>query len=176
MENNWQTSDVEPQPTGPSFFDEPVVVKPKKCPFSIFLLAMFQISRGVFVAGVMLLLLLAPSTDMTSGIGVKVVTFILARQNLTSPIVMITLPLAAAYFCVSGYALLRLKKWARNVMMLTSGATVFMWARRFYFDYVFGRTTLSTALQQQSIYAVMAVDAIIFFCLAAYSDTFSESR
>jgi hypothetical protein len=176
MENDWQTPGIKNTSKGASTSDRTDVPQDGGRPFAILLLALFQICKGIVVAGVMFIFLLMPQADITSSIGVKVATFILARQNLGSPIVLITLPLAAMYLCVSGFALLRLKQWARNAMMLTSGATVLMWARRLYFDHILGTTTLKTFLQQQSVYAVMCVDAIIFLCLASYSDAFRESR
>jgi len=176
MGDDWEVSNVGPGSIDPDFFEPPDVHTSNRCPFSILVLALFQICRGIFIAGVVLFILLMPNAGLTSKIEIKILTFIFARQNLSSPIFLIVLPLSAIYLCVTGFELWRLKKWARNVMMLTSGSTVLMWGRRFYFDYVFGRATLPTALQQQSVYAVMVVNVIIFFCLAAYSDVFKDSR
>ena len=174
MENDWQAKDIECVTTGASFSDRTDISQRKRRPFAIFMIALFQICRGIFIAGVMLSSFLIPDADITSRIEVKVATFILARQNLTSPVLVITLPLAAAYYCLTGFGLLRLKRWARNALMLTTGATVLLWSRRFQFDYALGRITLKTDLQQQSIYAVMCVDAIIFLYLAANSEAFRK--
>lgn len=174
MENDRQATDIECDATGASFSDRTDMCQRKRCPSAIFMLALFQICRGIFVAGVVLSSILMPNAAIASRIEIKVATFIIARQNLTSPVFAITLPLAAAYYCVTGFGLLRLKRWARNALMLTSGATVLLWARRFLFDYALGRATLKTDLQQQSVYAVMCLDAIIFLYLAANSEAFRK--
>jgi len=174
MKNDGQTIDIECAATSASFSDRADKNQRKRCPSSIFVLALFQICRGIFIAGVMLSSYLMPGAEIASRIEVKVATFIIAQQNLSSPVLLITLPLAAAYYCATGFGLLRLKIWARNVLMLSSAATVLLWARRFLFDYALGRATLKTDLQQQSIYAVMCVDAIIFLCLASNSEAFRK--
>jgi hypothetical protein len=96
MENDWQAKDIECVTTGASFSDRTDISQRKRRPFAIFMIALFQICRGIFIAGVMLSSFLIPDADITSRIEVKVATFILARQNLTSPVLVITLPLAAA--------------------------------------------------------------------------------
>lgn len=177
MEDDREVTEIENTPEcASSMSDETEVSRREMRPPAIFWLAMFQICRGLFVGGVACIFFLRPDANITSSIGVKVATFIFARQNLTSPIVLITLPPAAIYLCVSGFALLRLKTWARNAMMSTSGVTVVLWTRRLYFDHILGTPTLQAILQRQSIFAVMCLDAIVFLCLASYSDAFRESQ
>ena len=160
--------------TGASFSGRTDGTQRRRCPSSVFVLALFQICRGIFIAGVVLSIYLMPDVNIASRIDVKVATFIIARQNLTSPVFMVTLPLAAIYYCVTGVGLLRLKMWARNVLVLSSAATVLLWGRRFLFDYAIKRATLKTHLQQQSVYIVICIDAIIFLYLASNSEFFRE--
>lgn len=174
MNNDGQNRGIEYAVTSVSHHDRAETIQPERCPSTIFVLALLQICRGVFIAAVILISYLRPDTAITSKLEVKIATFIIARQNLTSPVYIITLPLAAAYFCITGFGLLRLKMWAKNVLMLSSAATVLLWARRFLFDYALERSTLKTNLQQQSIYAVMCVDAIIFLSLAVHVEAFKK--
>jgi hypothetical protein len=80
------------------------------------------------------------------------------------------MPLIAFLVFSIGLGLWFLKKWARNTLMITSGTTVVLWLRRLLLDWSLGTTTLKTEAGQQSVYAVIMIDALILGCLALYPD------
>ena len=125
------------------------------------LLALFQICRCLYVAGVVFHSLLLPNAGLTTIVDTKAVIFVFARQNLFTGIPLIILPFVAAYLCVTGIGLFRLKKWARDVLMVASGATILLWARGLLLDSAFIDQMLPTELQRQTVYVFMCVDTMI---------------
>lgn len=105
--------------------------------------------------------LLLPNAGLTTIVDTKAVIFVFARQNLFTGIPLIILPFVAAYLCVTGIGLFRLKKWARDVLMVASGATILLWARGLLLDSAFIDQMLPTELQRQTVYVFMCVDTMI---------------
>lgn len=151
--------------------EERTIPQRRKRPVVVTLIALLQFFRSGFILLVVLSTWLIPDAHLYSRLDVKVLTYIFARQNPSSPILIMTImPLIAVYLSAIGLGLLFLKKWARNALIATSGMTVLLWVRRFMFDWALGNATLATTLQQQTIFIVIAIDGLVFCCLAMYPD------
>jgi hypothetical protein len=176
MEHDYNATNYKHEPASILSSERIVPSRHNTLPLSIYALGIFQILRGLFIVILLSIAFLAPSSDYISNINTKIVTYVLARQNISSDGAMIALAFAAIYFVISGIELLRLKIWAKNLMMISSGSTVILWIRRFWFDNAFGTQTLHTALQKQSVYIVIGIDIIVFMCLGANSDLFRKKK
>ncbi len=81
-------------------------------------------------------------------------------------------PFLAAYYVVVGYALLKLRKWARNILVVTSGFVSLMWIRHLLLNEVVKGTSffrqLKPGFEQQCVYGLIFVDGMIFLFLAFY--------
>lgn len=120
-----------------------------------------------------------PNSGLDSLMRVKALAYLATRYPLPPRVIApFAMTFFAAYLIVTGFGLLNLKRWARNVLLLTSGLTVFAWTRYFIFDSLLRNTDLGGALGPSPIskaaLSVIAVgimmDALIFCCLAFYPD------
>jgi hypothetical protein len=135
-------------------------------PHAVTAIALFQFARAGLILLFALSKWLEPNARLDSRLDTKILVYIAARQNASS----ILLPLSAIFVAAVGWGLWRLKTWARTTLITTSGVTVFLWSRRFAFDWAIGSNTLQSTAQVQTIYAVILIDLLIFCCLSFYPD------
>jgi hypothetical protein len=149
----------------------------RKRPVPITVIALFQFVRACFIFFIALNAMFLPDAQLVSRTDIKILTYVLSRQNLSSSATAaVFLPMVAAYLSAIGVGLWFMKKWAKNLLMITSGMTVFLWTRRLILDSAIGHVTLNTELQRQTVYIVILVDAFIFSYLAFYPDVADAFR
>jgi len=96
----------------------------KTRPPCVTLLAPFQFLRAAIVLCVLLSVWEFPDSHLDSRLEVKALTYLATQHPLPEGLMIpVVLPLSAVYLSSIGVGLWRLKKWARNVLMITSGAT-----------------------------------------------------
>lgn len=120
-----------------------------------------------------------PNSGLDSLMRVKALAY-LATHHALAPrtVAPFTMTLSAAYFILTGIGLWNLQKWARNVLLLTSGLTVVVWIRYFALDSLIRNTDIGNALGPSPISkaalslitVVILMDALVFCCLAFYPD------
>ena len=144
-------------------------------PLSITLIALFQFFRAGIILLIVLCLWIFPDANLSSRIDVKVLTYITARQPLPPAfLVPIVMPVVAAYLAVTGFGLWFLKKWARNILMITSAVTSLMWIRGFMFYGALGEPLLETEMQRQTVLVVIMLDLLVFAYLFLEGKAFGE--
>jgi hypothetical protein len=142
-------------------------------PGIVALIALFQFSKAAFLILVVALVWQFP--DMQWGSLTFWGIVYIASHGGGAPGFMT--PLIAAYAAVIGWGLWSMKKWARNLLMITSGFSVVRWARYLFLNSVISGTELSKHLdslkpgfEQQSVYVLILLDVLVFCCLAFYPD------
>jgi hypothetical protein len=82
--------------------------------------------------------------------------------------------LIAVFYTATGIGLWRLKKWARNILMVGSGMNVVLWLRGFALEWWVSslprRVTPHDESGWQLVLAVIFTDLMIFCCLWLYPD------
>lgn len=140
-------------------------------PFPVTLIALFQFFRAALVICIVASILAFPDWHLDSRLELKALTYLVAQKPLPSGLLsLVILPALGIYFLVVGTALWRLQKWARNLLLTTTGLTAFLWMRRFVFDSILGDTTVIDPTARHLVYAVVMLDILIFCCLAFYPD------
>jgi len=120
-----------------------------------------------------------PNSGLDSLMRVRALAY-LATHHALAPraVAPFAMTLSAAYLLLTGLGLWNLQKWARNVLLLTSGLTVVIWIRYFALDSFIRNTDLGSALGPSPISKaafslitiVILMDALVFCCLAFYPD------
>jgi hypothetical protein len=112
-----------------------------------------------------------------SDVGMKILTYIAARQALPPPALLpIIMPVIAVYLFATGLGLWLLKKWARNVLMITSATTAIMWVRAFIYYGAIGQPIFESELQRQTVMVVVLLDIIVFAYLYLEGAAFGETN
>lgn len=166
--------EIEVTPLGePLSFEEKEIPPRKTRPGLVTLIALFQFFRAVFLLLVAALIWIYP--DMKFG-SLTFWEIVYVASNGAGKPGFLT-PVIALYAAVIGWGLWSLNKWARNLLMVTSGLSAFRWIRYFAMDWAVSGTEVSRNLpslkpgfEQQSVYLLVALDALIFCCLAFYPD------
>ena len=134
-----------------------------KRPLSITLISLFQFTRAIIILFIVLGLWAFPDANGASRLDIKVLMYVAARQPLPPAILIpIVMPIIAGYLFITGFGLWFLKKWARNILMITSGMTSCMWIRGFLVYRALGEPLLETQLQQQTVLFVVLLDVLVF--------------
>jgi len=131
-------------------------------PTSVTYVAVFQFLKAWFLLLVTIVSFSNPSIIKSGGTLAGMVFLAAHGKNPRG----FAIPLFALYSCIVGFGIWRLKNWARNSLMITSGMTVALWIRLLtLFDWAFGEHTLKTPLQQQIVYSLILMDAVVFYVL-----------
>jgi hypothetical protein len=163
-------------PVGSSPYRERQARQIKERPLSVTLIAMFQFSRAVAVLLIFLFTSVFHDEAFGSAISVKILTYIAARQPLPpAALLPIIMPLIAAYLSTTGFGLWFLKKWARNLVMVTSGGTAVLWIRAFIYYGAIKEPIFKSDLQCQTVMVVVLLDIIVFAYLYMEGRAFGES-
>jgi len=163
-------------PVGSSPYRERHAQQRKERPLSVTLIAMFQFSRAAAVLLIFLFTSVFHDEAFGSAIGVKVLTYIAARQPLPpAALLPIIMPLIAAYLSTTGFGLWFLKKWARNLVMITSGGTAVLWIRAFIYYGAINEPIFKSDLQRQTVIFVVLLDIVVFVYLYMEGRAFGES-
>lgn len=148
------------------------MTKSKTRPRPITLIALLHFCAAGIVLSIALLTLVAPGMHLNSMLTVQVTAYVITGHNLVSegsiPIVM---PAIAIYLGAIGWGLWRLQKWARHVLIATSGLTVAVWARALLIrQWAFGDSLFHDQLARQTVYVMIIIKALILGCLTMYPD------
>ena len=141
-------------------------------PYPITLIALFQFFGAGLIMLVVLFTCFDPDAHSASRKDIQTFIFIVTRHNLVPGILIpYIMPLVAAYLIATGWGLWRLQKWARHILMGTSGLTVLLWLRAFLVrEWAFGDQILPDPWARQTVYTVILLNALIFGCLTFYPD------
>jgi len=137
-------------------------------PTAVTAIALYQFFKAWFLLVVTAVVLLAP--DMEWGATFREMVFVASHGG--SRIGLFT-PVIGIYAAVVGAGLWGLKKWARRVLIVSSGLTVARWIRYLSINWAVRGTlmsgrSLTPGYEQQSVFALLFVDALIFLYLALY--------
>ena len=123
-----------------------------------------------FTGALMLLLLLGtwldPTGHFSGSLDFEILTYVVTQHNVSTYSSSPIMPLIAAFVVSTGLGLWFLKKWARNILIVVTAMTTVLWLRRFVVDWALGETTLKTQSGRESVYAVVIINALIFYFLA----------
>jgi hypothetical protein len=141
------------------------------------MIALFQFLRAGVALCVAYCVWKFPDLYLDSHVEVKALTY-LATQKAIPPTILapVILPIFALYFAIVGIGLWRLQKWARIVLLSSTGLTAFLWIRRFAFDQILGDTTVKDQSALGLVYSVVLIDALIFCSLAFLPDVAEAFR
>jgi hypothetical protein len=138
-------------------------------PFTVTLIALFQFCKAGFL--VVLLVLIGIYPDMRFGSETFWEIVYVASNGAGKPGLLT--PLIAIYAAVIGWGLWSLNKWARNLLMVTSGLSALRWVRYFGMNWAVSGTevsrtfpSLKSGFEQQSVYLLVALEVLVFCCLA----------
>ena len=150
--------------------DEIIVRRGSGRPTIVTLIALYEFFRAAFILLILLTTRFDPNAYLASRLDAQVLTYVVTRHDISTYANPLIMPVVAGLVFSMGLGLWLRKKWARNSLMIASGTSVVLWLRRFSLDWAFGQTTLKTPAGQQSVYAVILIDVLIFMCLAFYPD------
>lgn len=144
----------------------------KPRPGPVTLIALFQFCGAGFILMVALLSYLNPDGHWASRRDIQTFVYIATRHNIAPEALMpVIMPLVAAYLAVTGWGLWYLHKWARHLLIATSGMTVILWLRAFLVrDWALGENILKDQWARQTVYAVITLNALILACLTLFPD------
>ena len=172
-----RTEDAETSPEWSSLYKEKlpdaVATEPQSRlrtrPPTVALIALFQFCKAGFLFVLLALIWIYP--DMKFGSETFWEIVYVASNGAGKPGVLT--PVIAIYAAVVGWGLWSLNKWARNLLMVTSGLLTLRWIRYFAMNWMITGTEVSTHIrslrpgfEQQSVYLLVALDGLIFCCLA----------
>lgn len=163
-----------PPPSGDSIASkERDTLRQKRRPGLVTLIALFQFSKAGFLLVVIALVLVHPEMQRGS---LPFWGLVYVASNGGGRPGLVTL-LVGIYSAIVGWGLWVLKPWARNILMVTSGLTTLRWIRYLSINAIIGDTelgrhvrTLKPGFEQQSVYLLVLLDALVFCCLAFYPD------
>ncbi len=141
-------------------------------PLPITVIAVYQFFAAGFLLVVVLLTICGSAMQIDSSLFVRVVTYVTSGHNLVSAkMIPIVMPVVATYRLIVGAGLLGLKKWARHLLIATSGVTVLIWLRGITIrQWALGESLFRDELARETVYAVIVLNAVIFLCLTVYPD------
>lgn len=141
-------------------------------PGPITAIAIFHFCAAAFVLLIAVLTLLAPGMQVDSMLVIQVTSYVITRRNLVSEsLIPLIMPPVAVYLGAIGWGLWKLQKWARHVLIATSGFTVAIWARALLIrEWAFGDSLFHDPLARQTVYFVILINALILSCLTLYPD------
>jgi hypothetical protein len=115
---------------------------------------------------------LYPGLHISSSLLVQVIVYVITRHNIATPMMVpIMLPFFAAYLAAIGWGLWHLMKWARNLVLATSGLTVVIWIRALLVrEWALGQSLFKNELAQDTVFVVILINVIILCCLTIYPD------
>ena len=157
-------------PLAPKERDTPQL---KSRPGLITLIALFQFSKAGLLLIVIALVLEYPEIQWGS---LPLWGLVYIASNGAGRPGLVTL-LIVVYSVIIGWGLWVLRRWARNILMVTSGLTTLRWIRYLSINAIISGTesgrhmrTLKPGFEQQSVYLLVLLDALVFCCLAFYPD------
>lgn len=141
-------------------------------PAPVTIIAALHFCAAGFVLSVVLLTLVAPGMHINSMLPVQVTAYVITGHNMVSEgLIPIVMPAIAIYLGAIGWGLWRLQKWARHVLIATSGLTVAVWARALLIrQWAFGDSLFHDQLARQTVYFMIIINALILGCLTLYPD------
>jgi hypothetical protein len=139
-------------------------------PLVVTAIAIYEFFRASIILLVLLSTRLDPNGYLTSRMDVRILTYVVTRHNVSTYANSIIMPLVAVSVFSIGLGLWFLRKWARNAVMISSGATVVLWLRRILVDQALGEAIVKSQPGGQSVYVVIMIDTLIFSCMALYPD------
>jgi len=149
------------------------ILRPGSRPGLVTLIALFQFAKAGFLLIVVALIWKFP--DMRFGSLAFWEMAYVASNGGGKPGLLT--PLVATYTAVIGWGLWNLKRWARSLLMVSSGITAFLWIRYFAVNSIFTGTevarhirSLRPGFEQESVHLLVALDAMLFLCLAFHPD------
>jgi hypothetical protein len=144
----------------------------KMRPAPVTLIALGHFCAAGFVLLIVFVTVLDPDAHVNSNLVVQVISYLITRHNIVSAgIFSIVMPAIAGYLAVTGWGLWSLQKWARRLVMATSGLTVALWARALLMrEWALGESLFRDELARNTAYALMLINAVIFLCLTLYPD------
>lgn len=141
-------------------------------PYPVTFIALFQFLGAGLILLVILSTWLNPDAHLASRQDIQALIFIATRHNLApKTLIPYIMPIVAAYLIAIGWGLWHLQKWARHLLIGTSGLTVLLWLKVFLVrQWAFGDEILKDPWARQTVYALILLNALIFGCLTLYPD------
>lgn len=140
-------------------------------PGPITLIALFQFSKAAFLFVVVVLVWLSP--EMQWGSRTFWGSVYIASHGGGLPSFLT--PIVAVYAAIIGVGLWRLQRWARNLLMVTSGLSAARWLRYFSLNWAIGGTglgkhvnSLNSEFERQTVYVLVLIDIFVFLCLVYF--------
>jgi hypothetical protein len=128
------------------------------------LIALFQFAKAWFLVTVIAVARFVPDALRTIPALQALLYFAAHSRDTRGPL----LPVVAVYVGLIGCGLWRLWGWARRSLIFSSAGMIALWAFRFFGDWAAGTQTLKTPLEEQTVYFLVFIDAVIVLYLAFY--------
>jgi hypothetical protein len=135
-------------------------------PFPLTVIALFQFAKAWFLLTVVAIARFAPEALRSFAALPALLYFAAHGRDTRGPL----LPFVAFYVGLIGLGLWRLWGWARRSLVFSSGVMIGLWAWRLLNDWKAGAQTLKTPLEEQTVYFLLFIDAVIVLYLAFYDD------
>lgn len=132
-------------------------------PSGITTLAYWQFSKAAYLLLVGAVGLLFSRPDLSTG-GTAGLLVYIAAHGFQPPVIL--LPIVAIVPASFGWGLWRLRPWARNILLISSGIMSVRWIGALLLrGWVLGLTVFSTAAQRETVAILVVVDSMIFMYL-----------
>jgi len=147
----------------------------KARPLSITVIALWQFLRASVLFFIVSMGVLFPAASFDKMTSIKVLGYLASRQSLPSmtSIPIVTL-LIGIYLFATGLGVWFLKKWARNLLMVTSGMEACLWIRGFIYYGAIGGRMFENELQRQTVAFVILLDLVVCIYLYQQGGAFGE--
>jgi hypothetical protein len=142
---------------------------PPSRPTSVTLMALLQFAKGLTMISVAALPVLASKTTLAELPDFRDLVFFASHGKDPKGLLLFVLGVYATYL---GTGLWRLKRWARNSLMGTSGIMLVFYTVHFYLGVPILIMPAISQVQQQTVYILLLFDGAIFLYLRFHSDTY----
>jgi len=140
-----------------------IEIRPER-PAPVTLIALFQFAKAWFLVTAIVIGRFVPDALRSVPALQAILYFAAHGRDTRGPL----LPIVAAYVGLIGCGLWRLWRWARRSLIFSSAGMIALWAFRFVSDWAAGTQTLKTSLEEQTVYFLVFIDAVIVLYLAFY--------
>ena len=147
----------------------PFTPAPPSRPASVTLMALLQFAKGLTMVAVATLTFIASKSTPSDLPDFRELVFFASHGKEPKGLLLLVLGVYAIYL---GSGLWRLKRWARNSLMATSGIMLVFYTIHAYMGVPILIMPAISLVQQQTVYILLLFDGAIFLYLKFHAETY----